>query len=66
MKVNVAIHPGRRTIWSRLKINDHCEPGEGSKSENKIVGGVIPKEYIKPVEEGIKKLALSGVLADIQ
>ena len=39
------------------------EPGEGFKFENKIVGGVIPKEYIKPVEEGIKEAALSGVLA---
>ena len=47
-------------VWLKLRP---LEPGEGFKFENKIVGGVIPKEYIKPVEEGIKEAALSGVLA---
>ena len=47
-------------VWLKLQP---LEPGEGFKVENKIVGGVIPKEYIKPVEEGIKEAALSGVLA---
>ena len=47
-------------VWLKLQP---LEPGEGFKFENKIVGGVIPKEYIKPVEEGIKEAALSGVLA---
>jgi elongation factor G len=31
--------------------------------ENKIVGGSIPREYINPVEKGIKEAAESGVLA---
>lgn len=47
-------------VWLKLQP---LEPGEGFKFENKIVGGVILKEYIKPVEEGIKEAALSGVLA---
>ena len=42
------------------------EPGErgtGVIFENKIVGGVIPREYIPAVEKGIKEVAESGVLA---
>lgn len=31
--------------------------------ENKIVGGTIPKEYIRPVEEGLREAAQSGVFA---
>jgi len=37
-------------------------PGEGIIFENKIVGGVIPKEYINPVSEGITDAAKSGIL----
>ncbi len=39
------------------------QPGEGYLFENKIVGGVIPKEYIKPIDEGIKEALTTGVLA---
>jgi elongation factor G len=42
------------------------EPGErgsGVVFENKIVGGSIPKEYISPIEKGVKEAAESGVLA---
>ncbi|NLV91571.1 MAG: elongation factor G [Firmicutes bacterium] len=39
------------------------EPGAGFEFENKIVGGVVPKEYIKPVEDGVKEAMASGVLA---
>ena len=39
------------------------EPGSGIKFESKIVGGVVPKEYIKPTEEGIREAAESGILA---
>ena len=45
-----------------LKIEPQ-EPGEGFAFENKIVGGVIPKEYIKPIEEGVKQAMEGGVLA---
>ena len=39
------------------------EKGKGIELENKIVGGAIPKEYIKPTLDGIKEAALSGVVA---
>jgi elongation factor G len=39
------------------------EPNTGYTFEWKIVGGVIPKEYQKPVMEGIREAAESGVLA---
>ena len=39
------------------------ERGAGITVENKVVGGNIPKEYIKPIENGIREAAQSGVLA---
>ncbi len=39
------------------------EKGKGFEFENGIVGGVIPKEYIKPVEQGIDEAMRNGVLA---
>jgi elongation factor G len=39
------------------------EPGQGYAFEDKIVGGKIPKEYIKPVDEGIQEAMGSGILA---
>ena len=39
------------------------EPGGGFEFINKIVGGSIPREYIQPVENGIKEAMLSGVIA---
>jgi len=42
------------------------EPGErgsGVVFENKIVGGSIPKEYINPIEKGVKEAAETGVIA---
>ena len=39
------------------------EKGKGIELENKIVGGSIPKEFIKPTFDGIKEAALSGVVA---
>ncbi|MBO8142612.1 MAG: elongation factor G [Firmicutes bacterium] len=38
-------------------------PGEGFEFVNKIVGGVVPKEYVPAVEEGVKEAMQSGVLA---
>ena len=40
-----------------------AEPGQGYVFEDKIVGGVIPREFIKPVEQGIKEALENGVLA---
>ena len=39
------------------------EPGSGFVFENKIVGGVVPKEFIGPIENGIKEAMLSGLQA---
>ncbi|MCX7592290.1 MAG: elongation factor G [Fischerella sp.] len=39
------------------------EPGSGFEFVSKIVGGAVPKEYIPPVEAGMKETCESGVLA---
>ncbi len=39
------------------------EPGQGFVFENKVVGGAIPREYINPIEAGIKEAMEIGVLA---
>ena len=39
------------------------EKGKGIELENKIVGGSIPKEFIKPTFDGITEAALNGVVA---
>jgi hypothetical protein len=39
------------------------EPGTGYVFENEIVGGSIPREYIKPIDEGIKEALTRGILA---
>ncbi|MDD5544557.1 MAG: elongation factor G [Acidobacteriia bacterium] len=38
-------------------------PGEGFVFESKVVGGAIPREYINPVEKGIREAMETGVLA---
>ena len=42
------------------------EPGEGYSFENKIVGGVIPKEFIAPIDAGIREAAQAGPLAGFE
>ena len=39
------------------------EPGAGFEFESKIVGGVVPKEFIPPIEAGIKEAMENGILA---
>jgi elongation factor G len=39
------------------------EPGTGYVFENAIVGGAIPREFIKPIDEGIREALTRGVLA---
>jgi elongation factor G len=54
---------GGRGQYGHCRIEIEPAPGEGYVFENNIVGGSIPKEYIKPVEEGIREALARGVLA---
>ena len=55
---------GGRGQYGHAVINMYpTEPGEGYSFENKIVGGVIPKEYIPSIDKGIQEALNSGVLA---
>jgi elongation factor G len=55
---------GGRGQYGHAKIHLYPgQPGTGYVFENEIVGGVIPKEYIKPIDEGIKEALTRGVLA---
>ncbi len=47
-------------VWLEVSPN---EAGKGFEFENAIVGGVVPKEYITPVQNGIKDAMKNGVLA---
>lgn len=47
-------------VWIEIEPN---EKGKGYVFENAIVGGVIPKEYIQPVSNGIQDAMKNGVLA---
>ena len=47
-------------VWFDM---EPLEPGKGIEFESKIVGGAVPKEYIKPIEQGMREAAESGILA---
>ena len=47
-------------VWFEM---EPLEPGKGVEFESKIVGGAVPKEYIKPIEQGMREAAESGILA---
>ena len=47
-------------VWLRVRPNG---TGKGFTFHNKLVGGVIPKEYVAPVEKGIAEALEGGVLA---
>ncbi len=54
---------GGRGQFGHAKIKIEPAPGVGFEFVNAIVGGSIPKEYIKPIEAGIKEAMEGGVLA---
>jgi elongation factor G len=54
---------GGRGQYGHAKIELAPAPGEGFVFVNDIVGGTIPREYIKPIEEGIKEAMERGILA---
>ena len=55
---------GGRGQYGHVVINvEPNEPGKGYHFENKIVGGVIPREYIPSVDAGMKEAIKNGVIA---
>ncbi|HEV2752146.1 MAG TPA: elongation factor G [Gemmatimonadales bacterium] len=55
---------GGRGQYGHVVINlEPGQPGTGFVFEDNIVGGVIPREYIGPVEQGVKEALENGVLA---
>jgi elongation factor G len=47
-------------VWIEFEPN---ETGKGFEFFDAVKGGVVPKEYIKPVEQGVKETLLGGVIA---
>jgi len=63
-EMKYAKQTGGRGQYGHVKIHLYPgEPGSGFAFENEITGGAIPKEYIKPIEEGIREALTRGVLA---
>ncbi|MBV9573317.1 MAG: elongation factor G [Acidobacteriales bacterium] len=55
---------GGRGQYGHAKIRlEPQEPGRGYEFVNDIVGGSVPKEFIKPIDQGIKEAMEGGVLA---
>src|SRR4029077_15102691 len=55
---------GGRGQYAHVKVHLYPgEPGSGYVFENEIIGGAIPKEFIKPIDEGIQQALAAGVLA---
>jgi elongation factor G len=50
--------------YGHVKIRiEPNEPGKGFEFIDAIKGGVVPREYIKPTEQGIREASMNGVLA---
>jgi elongation factor G len=57
-------HTGGSGQYGHVVINmSPAEPGQGFVFEDKVVGGVIPREFIKPAEQGMREAMEIGVLA---
>ncbi|MFA5257084.1 MAG: elongation factor G [Opitutales bacterium] len=55
---------GGRGQYGHAEIKmEPLEKGKGFEFVNEIIGGVIPKEYIRPIEEGIKEAMRNGTVA---
>ena len=54
---------GGRGQFGHVVINLEPAPGEGFEFVNKIKGGVIPTEYIRPAEQGMEEALENGVKA---
>src|SRR5213592_1962476 len=63
-EMKYAKQTGGRGQYGHVKIHLYPgEPGTGYIFENKTTQGSIPKEFIRPVDEGIKEALTRGVLA---
>ncbi len=50
--------------YGHVKIRiEPNEPGKGYEFVNEVVGGTVPREFVKPVDQGIKEAMEGGVLA---
>ena len=55
---------GGRGQYGHAKIRlEPQEPGKGYEFVNDIIGGSVPKEFIKPIDQGIREAMEGGVLA---
>ncbi|HMJ20632.1 MAG TPA: elongation factor G [Terriglobales bacterium] len=55
---------GGRGQYGHAKIRlEPNEPGKGYEFVNEVVGGSVPKEFIKPIDQGIKEAMEGGILA---
>ncbi len=55
---------GGRGQYGHVVIDlEPAEPGTGFEFVSKIVGGVVPKEYVGPAEQGMREACESGVIA---
>jgi len=53
--------------YGHVKIRlEPIEPGRGVEFIDEIKSGVVPKEYIKPIEQGIREAAQGGILAGFE
>ena len=50
--VNLVVQGQYGDVWFEM---EPLEPGKGIEFESKIVGGAVPKEYIKPIEQGSER-----------
>ncbi|HEV2985330.1 MAG TPA: elongation factor G [Vicinamibacterales bacterium] len=63
-EMKYAKQTGGRGQYGHVKIHLYPgEPGTGYIFENEVTQGAIPKEFIKPIDEGIKEALTRGVLA---
>jgi elongation factor G len=63
-EMKYAKQTGGRGQYGHAKIHLYPgEPGTGYIFENEVTQGAIPKEFIKPIDEGIKEALTRGVLA---
>lgn len=54
---------GGRGQYGHVEIKFEPNPGKGFEFVDKVVGGVIPREYIKPIEKGLEEALETGIVA---